>query len=108
MSLNLLASLVVTFGIIAGGLIGPPIWERILSLSTPAVVLLGTVTCGIMLLFIPAKFWRMLKDRNTSGRALRTETREGPMSAPNGSSPVINKKAIKEAALKSRTQEFDL
>jgi hypothetical protein len=61
------------------------------------------------LLFIPQKFWRALKQHDTFVRTSRSDIPENP--APGfimESKAELNKKAIKEATLKSRTEEFDV
>jgi hypothetical protein len=107
MALNLVMSCAVAAGTTGAGLVMPAIWGWILSLETAAVVLLATVISGMTLLLIPRQFWRTLKHRNTFGR---TSLSEGPEDLPAAKDPraKLDKKAIKEAALRSRKEEFDL
>jgi hypothetical protein len=107
-ALNLVLSTAAIAGIVTTGFVAPPIWEWILSLDTPAVVLLATVICGTMALFIPLKFWQTLKDRNSLARTSLSEAPKESAPAPKGAKAELNKKAIKEAALRSRTEEFDV
>jgi hypothetical protein len=108
MALNLVLSCVATAGIVTTGFVMPPIWEWILSLDTPAIVLLTTMICGMMLLFIPHRFWRKVKERNTLERTSIPETPEESTPTLKVPKAELNKKAIKEAALRSRTEEFDV
>jgi hypothetical protein len=93
MAVNFVLSCVVIIGIIITGLVTPAVWGWILSLSTPAIVLLGAVTCGLTLLFIPVKFWRSLKERNAFERGPLPEPPE--VASSRESTGVLNKKAIR-------------
>lgn len=108
MGVNLILSCAATAGVVTTRLVAPVIWEWILSLDTPTVVLLATLICGMTILFIPLKMWKTLRQRNTFGRASLSETSEDPDPAPKEPKAVLNKKAIKDAALRPGTQEFDV
>jgi hypothetical protein len=109
MALNFVLSCAATATVLTSGFVAPPIWEWILSLDTPAFVLLTTVICGMMALFIPIKFWKTLKERNTLARTSLSEAPEESVHAlKDDLKTEHNKKAIKERILKSRTEKFDL
>jgi hypothetical protein len=109
MGVNLALSCAATAGIVTTRLLAPIIWEWILSLDTPTAVLLATVIGGMTVLFVPRKFWQALKQHNRLAEASSSENPEDPahrfLKAPKAE---LNKKAIKEAALRSRTEEFDV
>jgi hypothetical protein len=90
------------------GLLAPPVLVWVLSLNAPAVVLLATVTVGVMLLIIPRKAWQKLKQRNMLARISLSETPKDSKPALKVPKAELNKKVIKEAALRSRTEEFDV
>src|SRR5262249_14240780 len=108
MALNFVASFAVTLGAIITGFVSPPIWNWIVSLSAPALVFLGAVICGVTLLLVPLKLWQTLKERHSFGRASLAGTPVDAASAPKDPKSMLNKKAIKEAALRARTEEFDV
>jgi hypothetical protein len=109
MGVNLVLSCTATAGVVTIRLLAPVIWEWMLSLDTPTVVLLGTMACGMTALFIPRTFWQTLRQGKTVARSSRLETSKNTTSVPEGSGAELNKKAIKEAALRSvQTEEFEV
>jgi hypothetical protein len=76
MVLNLFLSCVVAGGVMTTGLVAPPVWGWMLSLNAPALVFLGTVTVGVMLLLIPRRTWRRVKEPNTLARTSPSQSQE--------------------------------
>jgi hypothetical protein len=111
MALNILIACAIAAiglaGFLAMVFVAPRIRDWIASLSQAALLLLVTLVAGVSLLFIPRKFWRMLKRSHSFRRLFVSETKNSEP-APQEPKALLNKKAIKEAALMSRTQEFDV
>jgi hypothetical protein len=92
LAISLAISCAAAGGVTSAALVAPGIWKWINALSRPALVLLVTITCGLVLLLVPLEFWRTLK-RGRSFRTAASETPQNSAPATNDGITQFDKKA---------------